>query len=575
MSKITKKSQIQLQQQFEMLLDRYDIAADTNPTLALEIALEAREIAFRLGTELEIATTFRLEGLCYLKLSNYTKVLKIIHHALEIFEKIQYFPQIIACQIDIGIAYLKLGDFPDCLEWFELALANSKKHKKRYGILHCLSSLFDVESKLGNLDRALVYAQQSLEIALELGDREIAHAQDTLGNTYVKLGQKMYLTDKTLAFQHFMTGINLLQLSRKAHQQSPIHGFEVNSFIIEAIALAEMGQYDQAFRASDRALEVAKGDKDPSIIADSENNRGWLLKKTGQTLESIQHYEKALAIYEQLGRKSEASEVHKELAEVQHTQGQYAIAYDHLQKYYALDIQLRFAASDGRAQALAAKLDLERIQHEAQVHRIKSEELTVLNEKLQEQAVLLEKIAREDELTGLPNRRKFEEFASIAFRNARAKKLPFSIVIGDLDSFKKINDTFGHAIGDAVMRVLGDLLKEHCPEHGLAARFGGEEFVLVLPGFDGQAAFEKCEKIRLAVQTYHWQPLHPDLHVTISFGLSAHLEAQSHERLLSIADLCLYQAKNSGRNCTQPNFTSQNTQPTILERRKQERRTQR
>ena len=126
------------------------------------------------------------------------------------------------------------------------------------------------------------------------------------------------------------------------------------------------------------------------------------------------------------------------------------------------------------------------------------------------------------------------------------------MAMADLDFFKGVNDRFGHATGDDVMRVLGAVLREVCPEGALAARFGGEEFVLILPNTKADEAFELCEKIRVLIETYNWKQLHPKLSVTLSLGLSDSQDAGTHERLLSLADLRLYEAKNAGRNCTRP-----------------------
>jgi diguanylate cyclase (GGDEF)-like protein len=155
-------------------------------------------------------------------------------------------------------------------------------------------------------------------------------------------------------------------------------------------------------------------------------------------------------------------------------------------------------------------------------------------------------------LTGLANRRKLEEFAIQAFAESRVNNSTLCMAIADLDFFKGVNDRFGHATGDNVMRVLGAILRDHCPQGALAARFGGEEFVLILPYTKAEDAFVLCENIRLSLQDYNWKQLHPNLAVTISLGLSDSHEASSHERLLSLADLRLYEAKNAGRNCTRP-----------------------
>jgi diguanylate cyclase (GGDEF)-like protein len=451
-----------------------------------------------------------------------------------------------------------LGDFPDCIEWYELALSNSKKHNRPIGIFTSLSNIRDVEMKLGNFEQALKYGQDSLLLAKELQSyNRIANEEAALGTTHIKLAQKSLTTKSSNAVEQFKTGIKLLGQARETEKRGPVHGLEVDTFNVEAIALAELGQIAKAFITSDKALIAASHNDNPAATADSEKTRGWLYNKTGQFLESVAHYETALEIYQHLGMKDEVAHIHRELTDVCKARGQFNEALDHLEKFYALDAQLRSEAAERRTQALAAKLDLEKVRHDAEMHRIRSEELSALNLQLQEQAVLLEKLAREDELTGLANRRRLEEFALKAFADARQGNGSLCMAIADLDFFKKVNDRFGHATGDDVMRVLGAVLRQHCPEGGLAARYGGEEFVLILPNIKAEEAYVLCENVRISLQNYDWKQFHPDLSVTISLGISDSKEAISHERLISLADLQLYNAKHSGRNCTRPDFSVQ------------------
>ena len=533
-------------------------AIQSDPLAALKSILEARESAVELNDTYHIAQLFRFEGLCNLELSRYVEALKATYQALDLFEKLEAYPLIIACQIELGMSYMYLGDFPDCIEWYELALTNSKKHNRPIGIFTSLSNIRDVEMKLGNFEQALKYGQDSLLLAKELqSHNRIANEEAALGTTHIKLAQKSLTTRSSNAVEQFKTGIKLLGQARETEKRGPVHGLEVDTFNVEAIALAELGQIAKAFITSDKALNAASHNDNPAATADSEKTRGWLYNKTGQFLESVAHYETALEIYQRLGMKDEVAHIHRELTDVCKARGQFNEALDHLEKFYVLDAQLRSEAAERRTQALAAKLDLEKVRHDAEMHRIRSEELSALNLQLQEQAVLLEKLAREDELTGLANRRRLEEFAVKAFADARQKGGSLCMAIADLDFFKKVNDRFGHSTGDDVMRVLGAVLRQLCPEGSLAARYGGEEFVLILPSTTAQEAYLLCEKVRVSLQNYDWKQFHPDLSVTISLGISDSQEAISHERLISMADLQLYNAKHSGRNCTRPDFSVQ------------------
>jgi diguanylate cyclase (GGDEF)-like protein len=111
-----------------------------------------------------------------------------------------------------------------------------------------------------------------------------------------------------------------------------------------------------------------------------------------------------------------------------------------------------------------------------------------------------------------------------------------------------VNDRFSHAVGDAALRGLAKLLTSQVRHTDLVARFGGEEFVLVLVETDLAAARRVCEKLRLAVANHPWSTIHPGLALTLSIGVCADTTLPGHERMLAMADRNLYSAKAAGRN---------------------------
>lgn len=149
-----------------------------------------------------------------------------------------------------------------------------------------------------------------------------------------------------------------------------------------------------------------------------------------------------------------------------------------------------------------------------------------------------------DPLTNLLNRRGFDE--AIA-RLRTAGPLSGSMVICDIDHFKRINDDFGHAVGDRVLVGLSALLRRHCLASDLIARYGGEEFVIFMAEQDAQAAFERSEAIRLQIAASDWRDVGLDRRVTASFGIAG-MGGENIENALERADVALYRAKSGGRN---------------------------
>jgi diguanylate cyclase (GGDEF)-like protein len=160
----------------------------------------------------------------------------------------------------------------------------------------------------------------------------------------------------------------------------------------------------------------------------------------------------------------------------------------------------------------------------------------------------LEHFATVDELTGAPNRRVFtSRLASEVDRCSRLRSA-LCVVFIDIDFFKRINDDFGHHVGDRVLKGIYARLEENLRLYDFLGRLGGDEFVMALPGTDGQTAFGVAERLRESVQRYPPRDL-PG--VTISLGVAGLAEGMSADQLVRNADLALYTAKNNGRNRTE------------------------
>lgn len=163
----------------------------------------------------------------------------------------------------------------------------------------------------------------------------------------------------------------------------------------------------------------------------------------------------------------------------------------------------------------------------------------------------VEQQARTDQLTGLYNRRHFdEEFGKVRARAQRATlPEPCSLVIADVDFFKKVNDTYGHDGGDAVLKAVARTFRDRVREVDVCARFGGEEIAVLLPSTPLAGALELAERLRLALEAQVIRHAGRDIRVTASFGVASFPEtARTWESLFVGADRALYEAKRSGRN---------------------------
>lgn len=171
--------------------------------------------------------------------------------------------------------------------------------------------------------------------------------------------------------------------------------------------------------------------------------------------------------------------------------------------------------------------------------------------QLQQQNKELQQKATTDALTGLNNRARFDQFSAEQFTKCQAAGKPLSLLMIDLDKFKKINDTYGHQAADAVLRVIGRLLRSAAGPADLPARYGGEELCLVMPGTPRASAAAMAETIRRAIAAKPVVYEGVSISATASIGVAAYepgCPVTQMAHILKAADLALYNAKQSGRN---------------------------
>lgn len=160
-----------------------------------------------------------------------------------------------------------------------------------------------------------------------------------------------------------------------------------------------------------------------------------------------------------------------------------------------------------------------------------------------------ERLAAIDVLTGLRNRRAFQQQIAVEIARASRYGTPLSLPLIDVDHFKQINDSHGHAGGDRVLAALGALLREQLRSPDIPARWGGEEFVVALPSTDLEGAALAAERLRAAVAAASVRHGSAEIPVTLSIGVSALEGGETLEALTERADQAMYAAKVKGRNC--------------------------
>ncbi len=212
--------------------------------------------------------------------------------------------------------------------------------------------------------------------------------------------------------------------------------------------------------------------------------------------------------------------------------------------------KLRAALAASQQKLVTAQSDKDavvaRLRESEELFRTRSAELARYQTELEAANDRLRKLSVTDDLTGLRNRRAFEERLAFEFSMARRKQRDLSVVLLDADNFKLVNDKLGHPAGDAVLQQLANVLQVTVRLTDLAVRYGGEEFAVILPENDERSAMLWCRRLQKALAAEAWE--HGP--VTVSMGVAGLGEAVvDGNHMVAMADQALYRAKHRGKDC--------------------------
>ncbi|MDD1623085.1 MAG: diguanylate cyclase, partial [Methylococcaceae bacterium] len=205
------------------------------------------------------------------------------------------------------------------------------------------------------------------------------------------------------------------------------------------------------------------------------------------------------------------------------------------------------------SQQIQAHNQQERIEREAARCELKSlaqrvREMEAESAELKSKLDIAQYKATRDPLTRLPNRLAFEDRLADEVARWKRHSLPLSMVMWDIDLFKRINDNYGHKSGDKALVAIAQLLSGNCRETDFVARFGGEEFVMLLPNTDARTALSVADKVRKTVENANFNVAGDRVTITLSCGISQLVAGDNNESVFERADKALYRAKQNGRN---------------------------
>lgn len=444
-----------------------------------------------------------------------------------------------------------LGDLYDCIGWSHFCL--------------------------GDFAEALDYLVKALDVAEQIGDRSLeAYVRDSIGNVHTSSG-------------HPKIGLEMHERALAIHRELGDRMGEALALNNTAYTLMDLGRIDEALSAAETALAYAAEESrcylqmwvldtlaDVHLRAldaelaeecarraltlareyDSEGDEANATLALGRTAclrerwdDALEAIERALELFERRGLTAQGYECHKLLSTIQENRGDLASALAHYKEYHELKQARVNVETQSRFENLRVAHQIESARKDAEIHRLRS---LALEREIEERRVAqarLEAQASLDPLTGLFNRSHLEVLAE-EVRLAGSSHVPVSLMMFDIDHFKRINDTYGHLVGDSVLVSVARQLSAHARESDVPCRYGGDEFLMLLVGMNADSAEKVAERLRQLIASSPIPVGDTEIEVAISVGVatSSPDQVSGLEELIESADRALYAAKQSGRN---------------------------
>jgi diguanylate cyclase (GGDEF)-like protein len=543
---------------------------------ALELSQESYELAEEHSYPKGKAESLLTKSFCQLRRSDYTLAFQHANAALELFRALEHLQGQQRSLNTLGILQAESGNMLEALKRFLESLKLCERLKDPEGEAHTLNNIAIINSYLGDFYGAMDYYLRSLEVSrqsqtksnearvllniglvdYELGKHESSleyfikslELQDPEKDLHMRAQtlnnisrSHNYLGNYDKALEYAQQGLKLMQT---LEDQSGI-SYALDELGRAYIASGQLSKADTVLRQSfhiKRETSDAKGHAQTCLLLSD------LLLKQQEPIKAISILHEALFQMQTVGAKVEIYKLHQALAKAYKLSGQYYEAMNHMEHFSETKEQVFNQTSDQRQQALRVRHEVAQAEKERELFRLKSVELGQLNEELQRLTIELDKQAHEDPLTGLYNRRHFDKEIEREMNRARRFSGKMSVMICDIDNFKKVNDRFSHQVGDEVLILVAQILRDHVRNVDTVARYGGEEFVILFPEITAEETYTICDRLRDMVEKTPWATLHPELKVTLSMGICDNLSLLDADAMINAADVKLYEAKQSGKN---------------------------
>ncbi len=464
------------------------------------------EMCEKNNDRLTYARVLNKKGLSEWQLGNVDTALNCLIESLSIFREVDDSEVDSSLISNIGIMYAELGNDKKSEEFFKQAIKQAQKNGNKTSLASSLNNMGIISARLNKADESIEYFYKALEIKKKLGDKR-----------------------KIITSLH-----NIADMCD------------------------EKNEYNKAEELLFEAEEMAKEIRNPEAMAFSKREWGKHFMFKGDYDKAIEILKQGLEMAEEKSLNSMAGDIALFISESYEKLGDYKAALEYHKHHDRLKEKIYRENLKKNVAMIEDKYERKGKIKEAEFYREKHFELMKINEKINRQNEMLERAEKrlkrankllkdksiKDSLTGLFNHKYMNEKLKDEIKRSRRYDESFSLALFDLDDFKKINDTFGHQIGDKVLRIIVKTIMSSIREVDMAFRYGGEEFLLLFPRTKLSSAVQVCERIKKELASTDYNI---DCKVTLSGGI-VQWSGESITELVKKADSLLYRAKYEGKN---------------------------
>ncbi len=438
----------------------------------------------------------------------------------------------------LGAAYTLMGAYPEALQQLLRAVVLYREQEDIRGEAAALKNIGHLYLLLGDLPRAFPHLEQCLDLAGILKDRRLE------ADVLAKLCDACRMAGENQRAARY--GLRSVEL----YQEIGYHGGEAEAFNSLGEVYLAMEDFSRAHTFLQLTAEVSERIGRPLEVARAQRKIGALYLRENQLDLAFTHLFRALEIAMKTGSQRVIAECHRELAEAYKKSGDAVKALKHFEQFFELHQAVFDAESDRRLKTIEVAHQVETARKDREIYHLRSVQLQQEIEERKKAQAALELLATRDELTGLSNRRHVLELASRAFDQAQRYRRPLSAVMFDIDRFKDINDSYGHAAGDQILAQVGERMRAVMRKVDILGRYGGDEFVIFLPETGREGARRLAERLRAALAA-RVDIGGCQVEITASIGISSTCGESADltlDELIRRADHALYRAKQSGRD---------------------------